>query len=137
MKRPSAFVVHVLGAVGAELEPGRADGGVLGIIHHDVPRLVVGHPIRECGNHIDPVEALCLSVPHIILKTGLRSNRTLLIVLIPAKSICPERPPGVAQHEERGAIGLFEGMMIRCRPQKTASQRIGLFFRFGPGVGLE
>src|SRR5579864_6999388 len=98
-----------------------------------MPGLAVGHPVRKGGDHIDPVETLSLSKAHIILKPGLRSNWTLLFIIVPTKPICPQRPPGIPQHEEWCPIGLLQGVMIRRRAQKPTAQRMGLFLSFGPG----
>ena len=76
-ERPAALVVHVLGAVGPELEPGRADGGLLRVVHDDVPGLAVGHPVRKRGDDVDPVEALRLAVADVVLEPRRGPDRAL------------------------------------------------------------
>ena len=126
-ERAAAFVVHVLGAAGArgiagtEFEPRGAYRGVFGVVHDDVPRLAVGHPVGKGRDDVDPVVALRLSITNVVLETGTWSEGTLAIVVIPFEAIGAGGVPGVADDEEGRAVGQFEGVVIGRGPQEASA----------------
>src|SRR5579872_6898127 len=75
-------------------------------------------------DHVDPVVALCLPKPHVILEARLRPHCPLAIVVVPLEPVRSRCPPRIAHDEEWRSIRCLQRMPILRRPQKSPSQRI-------------
>jgi len=133
----AAFVVHVLGAAGSEFEPSRADRGFLWIVHDDVPRLAVGHPVGKRGDHIDPVVPLRFAEADVILEAGVGAHGALAIVVVPAVAIGAGGPPSVARNQEGRAVGELEGVPVGGGAEKSAAERVLPLLIIAPRNGSE
>ena len=99
----------------------------------DVPRLAVGHPVGKRGDDVDPVVALRLAVADVILESRRRTDGALAVVVVPLEAVGAGRIPGVADHEERRAVGLLQRVLIGGGAQEAAAQRVLLLLLLGPG----
>src|ERR1017187_1164622 len=102
------------------------------IIGVQAPRVFVGFPSRIRRENFDPIESLRLAVSNIVLESSVWTHWVYNIVIAPRETMGTGCPPCIAKREERCAIGGFNGMLILCRTQETAAQRIFLFLRFRP-----
>ena len=134
----ATLVVHILGAAGAdgiagtELEPRRAYRSFFRVVHDDVPRLPVGHPVGKRRDDVDPVVTLRFAVADVVFEPGLRSDGALPVVVVPFKAIGAGGIPGVADDEEWRAIRQFQSVTIGCGAQEAPAQGVVQFLGLGP-----
>src|SRR5579862_2671301 len=102
-----------------------------------MPGRFVRLPVREGGDDIHPIESLPLAIADVILEAGFRSDGPLAVIVIPAEAVRAGGVPGIADDEERRAVRLFQGVVVRGGPKKAAAQRILLFLPFSPVDGRE
>src|ERR1017187_75505 len=98
---------------------------------------VVVVPIRPRCDDTDEIVSLRLTKSNVILKARRRSDGPLLVIVVPAKNICPGGPPRIPNDEEWSAIRLFQSVVVGCRPQKSTAHRVLFLLRIRPVDGVE
>src|SRR4029077_1838621 len=65
------------------------------------------------------------------------TERTLTIVVIPAKAVGCSRVPGIPNDEERSAVRLLDGMLVPGSFEKSTTKRFLLLLGFAPRDSME
>src|SRR4051812_44789193 len=110
------------------IHPRRAHAEIRFLVEPDFPRLTIIRPVRESGDNRNAVVSLTFSEAHVILESGFRSDGTFAIVVGPMETIGDRRIPGVADEQERGAVGILECVAVGRRLDESAAKGVGVLF---------